>query len=385
MSLKPLPILAIIALILISGCTNKEDSFNDESGYENNHPPEGVNDTGNFIQGGTEACEDPVFTHYFVDPEKVHFVQPLGVVHGSGRILVGRSYIFIKDEYGNEKIPVYAPADIVTKYGSHYEGSEPGEGSLPDYAVTFDLGCGYSLSFAHLKEMVPEIAEIMPELSTSSAGIQIEKVQLKAGELIGYFIPNAGVAAFDIIVESDKITNQFPNQERYEKYGSNLLKVMCPYDLYRGEMKDAYYDLFGGFSSTGDNLLHDKDCGTVTRDVLGAVEGMWFLDKVPVRGVHDAVKEGIYGSPMPIVDDGKRIVIGIVDDSNIWIYHDNPTYIDPAEITGTHCYQIMPTSNDEEGFAFFEVVSDMEMKFFYSKTGTCPESFPEEGWISYYR
>lgn len=337
-------------------------------------PPEGFNDT--------EECDAPVFTHYFVDPGKVKLVQPIGVVHGSGKILVGRSYVVTKEEYDNEKVPVYAPADAVTYFGSYYTGgSEPGEGNLPDYAITFDLGCGYRLSFAHLKEMAPEIAEIMPELSSSSAGIRIERIELKAGELIGYYIPNTGVAAFDIIVESDGITNQFPNQERYEKYGSNLLKVMCPYDLYTGEMKDAYYDLFGGASGT---LLHNRDCGTVERDVPGAVEGMWFLDKIPVRGVHDTDKQGLYGSPMPVVDDGERITIGIIDEPNIWVYHDNPTYADPAEITDSHCYQAMPPSH-EEGYIYFEVVSDMEMKVFRSETGACPESFPEEGWKSYYR
>ncbi len=229
--------------------------------------------------------------------------------------------------------------------------------------------------------MSPKIAGIMPELSSSSAGIQIERIELKAGELIGYYIPNTGVAAFDIIVESDKITNKFPNQERYEKYGSNLLQVMCPYDLYTGEMKDAYYDLFGGGGGT---LLHNRDCGTVERDVLGAVEGMWFLDEVPVRGVHDTDKQGLYGSPMPIVDDGERITIGIIDEPNIWIYHDNPTYKDPAEITDSHCYQAMPPSPGE-GYIYFEVISDMEMKVFRSETGSCPESFPNEGWKSYYR
>jgi len=206
---------------------------------------------------------------------------------------------------------------------------------------------------------------------------------MEAGELIGYFIPNAGVASFDIIVESDDVTNQFPNQERYEKFGSNLLHVICPYDLYSEDMENEYLNLMGGAEG---RIPGANDCGTVMRDTPGAIEGMWFLDEVPVRGVHDTDKQGLYGSPMPIVDDGYRLTIGIIDENNIWIYHDNPTYKDPAEVTYSHCYQIMPTPDDEEGYVYFQVVSDMEMKAFRSETGSCPESFPEDGgWKSYYR
>lgn len=370
--------ILIVIVILSSGCTNNGDSLNEEN---ENSLPESVNNKGQKTGDKNEDCEEPVFTHYFVDPEKVKVVQPLGVVHGSGSIIVGRSYVFIKDEYDG-KIPVYAPADAVLIFGSYYTGgSTPGENTLPDYAITFDIGCGYSFSFCHLKEMIPEIAKRMPELSSSNAGVQVERYEVKAGDLIGYFIPNTGVSAFDFIVENNRITNQFANQERYEFKGSNLLHTICPYDLYRGEMKEAYYDLFGDAFGERTGVM---DCGTVERDIEGTISGMWFLDKVPVRGVHDTVREGDYGSPLPIADDGGRIVIGRIDETNIWINHDNPTYKDPAEVKDEHCYQILPPSQGQ-GYIYFKIISDMEMRVFYSDIGTCPESFPAEGWKSYYR
>ncbi len=381
--MKRILAVLVILILLSSGCVNQDDSSGDQSGDDAYRAPNGTGDAGQYDTHDVEECSAPVFTHYFVDPEKVRVVQPLGVVHGSGKITVGRSYVSFKEEYDDEKIPVYAPAGLTTKFGSYYTGgSEPGENTLPDYAITFDLGCGYRLSFAHLKEMAPKIVEIMPELSESSAGVDIERIEIKAGEVIGYFISNAGVTGIDIIVESDSVTNHFANQERYEKYGSNLLHVICPYDLYTGDMREAYYDLFGGGFLTRTGI---RDCGTVERDINGTISGMWFLDEVPLRSVHDTVKEGIYGSPMPIADDGERIVVGRIDEANIWIAHDNPTYKDPTEVTDEHCYQNMLTPETHDGYVYFKVISDMEMRAFISETGSCPESFPGEGWVSYYR
>lgn len=341
------------------------------------------------IEQNDGNCEEVVFTEYFVKPSYVQKVGQIGVVHGSGKFTVGRSYVSFKEDLGLLKIPVYAPTKLILSQGSHYQDpSAIGvEGYLSDYALTFNAGCGVTVTFAHLKEVVDSIGNQLQEVKSDSRTIQLDPIEFEAGDLIGYFVQNAGVTGIDIMVHDDNVVNQFANQARQEiGHGTNLLHAVCPYDFYTDDKKEDYYNLIGGASGT---LFEVKECGPISREFPGTISGLWFLDK-EVSDTSDYYtdyyKDGDYGSVLPIVGDEEGITIGGLGDSAIErVYTNNPTYIAPKDVTGEHCYKISTYSpNDDAGYVYFKLIDDETMDVFYSRAGSCPSGFPD-GEKRYYR
>ena len=324
------------------------------------------------------ACEKPVFTEYFVEPSYVRQMGQVGTVHGSGQFTVERSYISVK---GAEKIPIYAPMDLILTRGAYYQVPAPNDEflgePLPDYVLYFDVGCGVEIAWGHLKEVVPEIARQFSTPKADSRTEELQPVEFKAGDLIGYFIPNAGVASFDFIAYDEDVTNQFANQERHTYgYGDTLLHAVCPYDFYTTEKKEAYYGLIGA------------ECGPISRDYPGTISGLWFLDPEVNSWFYDYSQEGVYGSVLPIVGDVDRVIIGTIGNRrSTFIYPNEPTYRDPKEVTDAHCYQLHPEYNpsEKDGYIFFQLVDNETLKVYYSETGECLEDFPATGWETYYR
>lgn len=323
-----------------------------------------------------ENCSDDVrFTYYLVDPKYILSLSQIGSVGGANQAIVGRSYIAVKDEFTNQKVPIYAPTDMVLAYTSYYTAPNPVEGFLPDYGLSFEIKCGKRMSLSHIKEVIPQIKEKLPATPQIIAYNHPMNIEFKVGELIGYYIKGPGSVAFDFIVDDAYITNQFANQERYEAgHGLNTLHSICPYDLYTGAMREAYY-----------NLLPGKNCGTMERDKAGTIAGLWFLNPDPSTGAGEFKKEGMYGNPLPIAMSPERISIGHIGADNIiWIYPNNPTYKDPEEITKEYCYQDYP-QGAPLGYVYFKIVDEMTMDVYYSETGRCPSSFPSAGEKRYYR
>lgn len=327
----------------------------------------------------TEDCSsDIIFTHYLVDPKFVYSVSQIGSVGGANSEIIGRSYIAVKDEFTNQKVPIYAPTDMTLAYASYYSSPNHIEGLLPDYGLAFEIKCGKRMSLAHVKEVIPQIKDKLPTTPQNKSAYNYPiNIEFKAGDLIGYYIKGPGSVAFDFIVDDSKIKNKFANQERYEAgHGHNTLHSICPYDLYSGEMKEAYY-----------NLLPGIECGTMERDKIGTIAGQWFLNLDPNTGMGDYKKDGDYGNPLPIAMTPERISIGHVGTDNIiWIYPNNPTHKDPKEIMTEYCYQNYPTTPDNaQGYVYFKIVDNMTMDVYYSEIGNCPSSFPTTGVKRYYR
>ncbi len=323
-----------------------------------------------------------VFTEYFINPEHVQKVGQIGVVHGSGKYIVERSYISINKEFWNEKIALYAPVDMVLRSGSRYNINN--DKYLDDYALKFDAGCGIEVMFGHMKEVVPAIDEQLPVAKQDSRDEMLKPVNFKAGELIGYYVQQEGegaVAGFDFITRDAGFENTFINQERYQDRSSrNLLHGVCPYDFYTGEKKEAYYNLFG---SAGGVLFEKKECGSSSRDVPGSISGMWFLEK-EVKGYpfeEEGYKDGDYGSTLPISGDEAQITIGNLGQSNaVVVYSNSSTFKLPEEVMDEHCYQFQGA-----GYAFFKVIDEISMDVYYSASGSCPAEFPSSGAKRYWK
>lgn len=341
----------------------------------------------NVIQTEDKNCEKPVFTAYFVDPKLIQKVGQIGVVHGSGQFVVERSYVSFLDKPENQKISIYAPTDMILTTGAYYKAPPPAndpnfdeEKALPDYVMEFDAGCGVQITFAHLKGAVPSIAEQLPNLQSDSRTNQLKPVEFKAGDLVGYFIQNSGVAGIDFIVRDEEVTNQFANQERHTfGYGSTFLHAVCPYDYYEENKKQEYYNLLGGAAGT---IFNVKECGPMSRDFPGTISGQWFLDKEVKSRIYDYYRDGDYPFALPIIGDEESVTLGgFGGESKHRIYSgSNPTYKLPKDITTEHCYQL-----ESSGWAYFKIVDENTMQVYYSRSGSCPNVFPQNQGKTYYR
>jgi hypothetical protein len=203
---------------------------------------------------------------------------------------------------------------------------------------------------------------------------------------LGWYIPGPSAVSFDFVAHNDSITNQFTNQARYVARLSNILNVVCPYDLFEASKKAAYYSVLG--TGTG-NAVPGAGCGTTERDVAGTPAGQWFFDSGFVTERPLLRKDGHYGEPLPLIISADSTMqvghIGPTDDFRI--PRSNPTWKPLKDITTEHCYQAIsfPPASAPEGWLWLKMVTSTKMDVAYSPTGACPTNFPASGFKTYYR
>ncbi|HEX2612972.1 MAG TPA: hypothetical protein VHO02_05220 [Fibrobacteria bacterium] len=332
-----------------------------------------------------DCVADPVtFTHALIDPAFLKVVTPIGQVGGGNTEIIGRSYVFPRDEQAGNRLTLTAPADMEIFAAGHY--IPPGaptvaEGYAPDWVLLVDLGCGLHIELYHVKDVSDSIKSAMFDTSiTDKSGyLQLRhKVKVAAGEPFGAYIKGLNSGAFDFILRGDSVTNHFANQARYESAPSNLLHVLCPYDLFQGGVKDSYYALLGTVSGIP---IPGATCGTVERDMAGTPAGQWFLDSTIGTGLFPNTKDGDYGTPLPIVlGPDSTVYIGHMGPTgNIRVDRDNATWKDPGSVTGGWCYGF------SDGWLWLKMERVDKMLAAYGGSGSCPAQFPNSGFKAYYR
>jgi hypothetical protein len=256
----------------------------------------------------------------------------------------------------------------------------------PDWALAFAPDCSSSvlIELYHVKEVVPALSEALgDELSMSSAWQQTTAmVRFEAGDKIGEYVHGPTSVAFDFIVSDNAVTNDFATPARYAT--SNILHVICPYRYYTPELRASFEALLG---APGGEPIAGTDCGDVAIDTLGAIAGQWFSDPDPASGRGTLELQNGYGNPHPIVlNPDRSITFGNVGASiqGVRIYEESATWRDPREVDDEHCYQL-GTPASPEGFLYYVVISEREMKLFYSSSGECPGVPPASGGRTYYR
>ena len=336
------------------------------------------NEQAEIVRNNNDGCNIE-FIEYLIDPLYVQKVGQVGVVHGSGKSIVERSYISIKPEFYEQEILLYAPTDMTLISGAHYNNPSAGQNTMPDYVLKFDAGCGVEILLGHMKGVIPEVAAKLTPLKQDSREDEIRpSIEFKAGEKLGYYFQEkkeGAVAGFDFIVRDSSVTNQFVNQKRYsDDRARNLIHGVCPYDYYTLEKKQVYYALLGG---SGGKLFEVKDCGTSSRDKAGTISGMWFLDKEIVGEIYDDYKDGEYGSPISLVGDEEAVTFGNIGQSpTLKVYANDPTYKLPVQVITEHCYNF-GTNSRGSGFAYFKVINDETMDVYYNPSGNCPSTMPQ--------
>jgi hypothetical protein len=161
-----------------------------------------------------------------------------------------------------------------------------------------------------------------------------------------------------------------------------FVNAICPFDPY-GKSKKAPYLALMGATAPGQS----KTCGNPSKDVKGTISGIWHLSRKQTRETFMGAYDGNYPTPFSLYrDSAGQIVIYELDKQRYIVGSENSTYKNPAKVKTKHCYNLTQYPGETpNGYAYFRVVSDMEMKVAYSGTGTCPATFPRDKAKTYYR
>lgn len=320
------------------------------------------------------------FTHDIFDTGKVKNIVPLGELNG-GYIetqTINGVCVFNKTA---EPLEIYAPADMTLKYYSYItaQGNEPA-----NYQLTFALSDDFEMTFHHINTVADELRDAMPPTSTSGGVPPKKEITVKAGQFLARTSGTSG-HNWNIYLSDKKHTNKFVNQERYEKIRDRyaFVTAVCPFQPFE-EAKRAPYLALMGATAAGQS----KTCGNPSKDVKGSISGLWHLSKEvdPMKMIMGEYA-GDYATPFSIYKDSAgQIVIYEIGRKRYILGSENPTYKDPAVVTTEHCYSLSQYPGERRGgYAYFKVISDMEMKVAYSANESCPVSFPDASATSYYR
>lgn len=252
--------------------------------------------SGGGTSGGGACVASPSFTKNFIDPDHVQFVSPLGGQTAFGGVIAVRSYVHTKPSLHGQRLPLFAPVDMDLVQASYYLPAGAPAGYKAEYSLFFEFGCSLQLQLYHVKGVVGKVASAVPNVaSSSSAGQQVTRTRVAAGEQIGWYEGEAGRSvAFDFRVEDSNKKNSFINQTRFEKSdkASGELYAKCGYDYYVEPLKSVWMAKLGG----GEGPVPGTRCGLPSQGTAGTASGMWFL---PGAKVNETTYSGLsFSDPM---------------------------------------------------------------------------------------
>jgi hypothetical protein len=242
-----------------------------------------------------------------------------------------RSYVHPANDFIEKELPVYAPVDMTFFQASYYKVPGSADSYQPEYSLYFEVGCGISVKCFHIKGVVGKVAEVAPRVqSPSSAGQDVAKTAVKAGEQIGWYKLGENSVAFDFWVDNQAHMNDFIVPAHFAT--SNALHSVCPYDFYLPAKREQWLAKLG---APGGVPVPGTSCGVVTEGKTGTADGMWFVgtDTMTDHLVYD----GPYQSQIMLSTDANRYVrIGGLNTSTtlrqMFVFPENSTWRQPSDV-----------------------------------------------------
>ena len=311
-----------------------------------------ASDAGVAVDAGTDAAPATVqFTANVTELSRISAIAPPG--SPNTREIKPHSYFFVS---GTAAISVYAPAQATLEQMAFYR-----EQNINQYLLVFRVSPTVTFRVDHVYNPIAAIVSAGPlnPSDTTMTSPPSSAVAIAAGGSIG----TTTALAWDFGVYDTTVTNTFANQSRYvSNFMDNALHGVCPYNYFASALKPGYEAKFGTATGT---VFAGTACGNASRDVPGALAGMWFID---------GTAGGVYPSTFGIAkdSDGTVRVAGL---SNMVLV---ATGTDPANVTTDVCYG----ANDQ--YAYFRMASATKVDV-VSASGICPSTFPQTGFQTYVR
>ena len=304
----------------------------------------------------------PVFTHDVTDLSKIKGIVPLGSV--SDNTIAEKTYFFNKYDANRQPmtVPVYAPVDMKL-VSMAYRMSQ----NQDQYLLFFQVSKEVKIRLDHIDSPVQSIKDVGPSTPAPADDTRTttpkKEIEFKAGDIIAY-TNGTNVGVWDFGVSNTAFENQFVNMDRFRNSQTDVeeLHADCPYKYFDDTLRPKYEALFA--LQTGEPY-QGATCRSASRDVKGALSGLWYLDKPEHDGFRDQIAIA--------ADFNGEIRIGGLGYNVITITPDptpakNP---DDVKVNEEICYQNAGGSN----YDYFKVLSNTQVQVAYGNNG-CPTTFP---------
>jgi hypothetical protein len=159
------------------------------------------------------------------------------------------------------------------------------------------------------------------------------------------------------------VTNMYVNRERRIKSDAwKQVRAACGFDFLPEPIKRESFQLFTTRTATP---VPEAGCCSPNRDMAGTLSGSWFSQPDSTSIDHHVAIAGD-------IDGASLAIAGLKSKQYLSIGRGNPTYVDPAMVTGRHCY----TDDADTTSCFFLVIIDDMTLDLYEGSGPCPAEPP---------
>lgn len=168
--------------------------------------------------------------------------------------------------------PLVAPGDIwITHVRANYGSTQ----DSVDYSIHFAICQDVFGYFNHVKEISPALQRIIDAQGCPEGAIPGSRdctVQVLEPIAAGAAMGGVGMRQgnFDLGIWDVWEERSTANQERYQ---GRSLHIRCPLDYFTNVLREALNDLIPEEA--------EGNCGTVSYDIDGTLQGNWFLEGVP--------------------------------------------------------------------------------------------------------
>lgn len=251
-----------------------------------------------------------ILTAPLIEPKYISSLTPLGNINPPGHTSPVDHIYFAANS--DEKIPLYAPADlwitnIITLAFDVGRGFEQ-----RNYALQYTICDGLILDFAGYTDIAQPLKDEINNKKAECKDAPKKRghdgperqcsyqlnYKVKAGEQIGFTQAESksDERGLELPLEiwAANYNKPAPTNIDWSFYDGDdrYAHIMCPFDLYAGDLKKQFYAKLGGFEArmskdevTGKVIKSQGSfkprtvepiCGTVNQNVVGTIAGMWF-------------------------------------------------------------------------------------------------------------
>ena len=325
-------------------------------------------------------CNNQIFTVSPVDLNVIDNIPPLGDINLGGHILPSdHQGVRIREDIPDNTLPFIAPGEMYI-----YAISSGNPNFEPEYTMKFALCKDVFGIFGHLKTLSNEIKLLFDDIPCNeqfgpSGGCYknlslIHKVD--AGTLLGELGRDLGSSDpaiyFDFGTYDYSKPLPYVNPKRYshpDEKGlqrGRVLYIICPIDLYEGEIKNQLYDKI--------QRTVNPQCGEVMQDVAGTLQGNWFYGDDATYGSKNELLLGfLHDSNDP--SEALISIGGTFTEVGLWKFTAKSSGLINREFSqvtldgNIYCYD-----QDQPGRILVELLSETELQIEH-QSGSCSGTF----------
>jgi hypothetical protein len=298
-------------------------------------------------------------------------------------------YMLPREGDVTRQVEVRAPGDVVILQIDSTARLKGEEERFVDYSLSFSPCRDRLLKFGHLTTISDDLLDApyqSPDASCNEYGVGDVtyrhcstgvRIEVDAGTVVGTAggIADGSAAldlwAFDLAADSFA----WANPQRYPSDEGMMLHVVCPLDLFTADARNAQAVRLGGHS--GEPRTLKPRCGEVNQDQLGTAQGNWFTGtETTMLGPWDHHLALVHDNVDPSI--GAFSIGGILSDAAVWHFtpaadgNINRDFPDVEAGGGIYCFEGLRSGHGLtlNGRILIQLVDETELLIEH-QPGTC--------------